>query len=151
MSWSLRMVELGLLCFCMVIPRLFIKESMLDAALVWFFLGMLKLYCWCVHFSLVGSIYLYLSACGSFVSCMGLHELACVFTFFLSWSVLGISVWPCMLRGGRAWFPVSAWSLHGLSFNLAGWKLLIGYGSFSGCDDERALHALACGLICLVI
>ena len=41
--------------------------------------------------------------------------------------------------------------LHGLSFNLAGWKLLIGYGSFSGCDDERALHALACGLICLVI
>jgi hypothetical protein len=41
--------------------------------------------------------------------------------------------------------------LHSLSFNLAGWKLLIGYGSFSGCDDERALHALACGLICLVI
>jgi hypothetical protein len=56
-----------------------------------------------------------------------------------------------MLRGGRAWFPVSAWSLHGLSFNLAGWELLIGYGSFSECDDERALHTLACGLICLVI
>jgi hypothetical protein len=56
-----------------------------------------------------------------------------------------------MLRAGRAWFLVSAWSLHGLSFNLAGWELLIGYTSFSGCDDERALHALACGLICLVI
>jgi hypothetical protein len=41
--------------------------------------------------------------------------------------------------------------LHGLSFNLARRKLLIGYGSFSGRDDERALHALACGLICLVI
>ncbi|KAH8479544.1 hypothetical protein H0E87_031579 [Populus deltoides] len=83
-----------------------------------------------------------------------------------------------MLRAGRAWFLISAWvsccplflvvsalicfgcnldgpplcmSLHGLSFNLDGWELLIGYTSFSGCDDERARHALACGLICLVL
>jgi hypothetical protein len=41
--------------------------------------------------------------------------------------------------------------LHGLSFNLAGWELLIGYTSFSGCDEERALHAHVYGLICLVI
>jgi hypothetical protein len=29
----------------MVIPRPFIKESMLAAAIGWFFLGVLKLYC----------------------------------------------------------------------------------------------------------
>ena len=72
----------GIALFCMVIPRPFIKESMLAAALGWFFLGVLKLYCWCVHSSLVGSIYLHLSACGSFVSCMGSYKFACVFTFF---------------------------------------------------------------------
>jgi len=56
-----------------------------------------------------------------------------------------------MLRVGRAWFLVSAWSLYGLSSNLAGWELLICYSSFSACDDVRALQAHACGLICLVI
>ncbi|KAH8483787.1 hypothetical protein H0E87_028268 [Populus deltoides] len=59
-----------------------------------------------------------------------------------------------MLRGRRAWFSVSAWSLHGLSLHLAGWKLLFGSfnpGNVSGVDDVRALHALACGFFCLVI
>jgi hypothetical protein len=33
------------------------------------------------------------------------------------------------------WKSIFSWSLHGLSFNLAGWELLIGYILFSGCDD----------------
>ncbi|KAL9400735.1 hypothetical protein Peur_004584 [Populus x canadensis] len=42
---------------------------------------------------------------------------------------------------------VSAWFF----FALDGWELLIGYTLFSVCDDERALHPLACGLFCLVL
>jgi len=49
--------------------------------------------------------------------------------------------------------------MHGLlysfcmvfSFNLDGWKLMIGYTLFSVGDDERALHPLACGLICFML
>ena len=44
-----------------------------------------------------------------------------------------------------------AWSLHDFPFTFAEWELLIGYGLFSECDDERALRTLACGLICLAI
>jgi len=94
------------------------------------------------------------------------------------WSVLGLQVvWPCMLRAGCAWFLISAcclrlccaelmscntWFVHAwafvrllvsawFSFTLDGWELLIGYTLFSVCDDERALHPLTCGLICLVL
>ncbi|XP_073262655.1 uncharacterized protein [Populus alba] len=44
---------------------------------------------------------------------------------------------------------VSLPSMHGLSFNFDGRELRIGCSSFFECDDGRALHALAGGLICL--
>jgi hypothetical protein len=59
-------------------PCIFIKESMLAAALDWFLLGMLKLFWCCVHSSLAGSIQLHLFACRSFVFCMGSQELVFV-------------------------------------------------------------------------
>ena len=46
---------------------------------------------------------------------------------------------------------VSFSSLHGLSFNFDGRELPIGCSPFSECDDGRALHALAGGLLCLVL
>jgi hypothetical protein len=80
----------------MVIPFLFIKESLLDAALGWFSLGVLKLYCRYMHSSLVGSIYLHLSAWDR----MSLHAFPRSFILIISWyfsSTLHVEGWTCMV------------------------------------------------------
>ena len=91
-------------------PCLFIKESMLAAALDWFLIGVLKLYCCPVPSSLARYISPLLFACGSFMFCMGSHELAFVFSFiyldqFLV-SLFGLACWGLHVHGSSF--------LHGL-------------------------------------
>jgi len=76
-------------CAFLVVRWWFVRWVLLCLCKLLFMVSLARAICFCVLHGIAWA-------------CMPFHIL-------LFWSILGISVRPCMLRAGRAWFLISAW------------------------------------------